>query len=141
MLVYYCYEREIAENVFSLYILCRKDVEALPSFLTNLGISYSLNSKTKLSGPDTLLFNNIEKNIQSGIKHTIPISTSFNILKHLNISPSINYTERWYFEKNKNLVYLGYGYEFQEVNYLPSKHFDIRCNAIITNKSIKVFEL
>ena len=46
-----------------------------------------------------------------------------------------------FFEKNKNLVYLGYGYEFQEVNYLPSEHFDLRCNAIITNKSIKVFEL
>ena len=46
-----------------------------------------------------------------------------------------------FFEKNQNLVYLGYGYEFQEVNYLPSEHFDLRCNAIITNKSIKVFEL
>ena len=46
-----------------------------------------------------------------------------------------------FFEKNKNLVYLGYGYEFQEVNYLTSEHFDLRCNAIITDKSIKVFKL
>ena len=45
-----------------------------------------------------------------------------------------------FFEKNKNLVYLGYGYEFQEVNYLPSEHFDLRCNTIITNESIKVFK-
>ena len=45
-----------------------------------------------------------------------------------------------FFEKNKDLVYLGYGYEFQEVNYLPSEHFDLRCNTIITNESIKVFK-
>ena len=43
--------------------------------------------------------------------------------------------------KNKNLFYLGYGYEFQEVNYMPSESFDMRCNAIITDKSIKVFKL
>ena len=46
-----------------------------------------------------------------------------------------------FFEKNKNLIYLGYGYEFQEVNYLPFEQFDLRYNAIITNKSIKVFKL
>ena len=45
-----------------------------------------------------------------------------------------------FFEKNKNLFYLGYGYEFQEVNYLPSEQFDLRCNTIITNESIKVFK-
>ena len=45
-----------------------------------------------------------------------------------------------FFEKNRNLVYLGYGYEFQEVDYIPSEHFDLRCNTIITNESIKVFK-
>ena len=45
-----------------------------------------------------------------------------------------------FFEKNKSLFYLGYGYEFQEVNYIPSEHFDLRCNTIITNESIKVFK-
>ena len=45
-----------------------------------------------------------------------------------------------FFEKNKNLVYLGYGYEYQEVNYLPSERFDLRYNTIITDKSIKVFK-
>ena len=45
-----------------------------------------------------------------------------------------------FFEKNKNIVYSGYGYEFQEVDYLPSEHFDLRCDTIITNESIKVFK-
>ena len=46
-----------------------------------------------------------------------------------------------FFEKNKNLFYLGYGFEFQEVDYLPTEHFDMKCNTIITDKSIKVFKL
>ena len=46
-----------------------------------------------------------------------------------------------FYEKNKDLVYIGYGYDFQEVSFLPSEHFDLQCNAIITNKSIKVIKL
>ena len=68
----------------------------------NLGISYNLNTKNTLSGPDSLILKDISQNIKSGVKHTIPISTSFNILKHLNINPSINYNERWYFKKTIN---------------------------------------
>ena len=73
------------------------------SFLNNLGLSYTLNSKSRLNRPDSLIFNNIINNLQTGVRHNIPISTSFNILKYFNISPSINYTERWYFKKiNQN---------------------------------------
>ena len=70
------------------------------SFLSNLGYSYSLNSRTQLRGADSLLFKNVGKKINSAIKHYIPISTSFSIFKNINISPSFNYTERWYFKKN-----------------------------------------
>lgn len=69
------------------------------NLINNLGFSYNMNSKNKLSAPDSLLFNNLNKNIRSGFKHSLPISTSFNILKHINISPSLQYNERWYFQK------------------------------------------
>ena len=39
------------------------------------------------------------KNSKKGFKHSIPISTSVKLLKYFTLSPSINYTERWYFEK------------------------------------------
>lgn len=31
-----------------------------------------------------------------GARHSIPIATSFNVLKYLTVSPSFNYTEVWY---------------------------------------------
>ena len=34
-----------------------------------------------------------------GFDHRLPVSASFNVLKYLNITPSINYHERWYFRK------------------------------------------
>lgn len=42
------------------------------------------------------------KNSRKGIRHTIPLSTSFKTLKHFTASPSFNYEELWYFE---NLVW------------------------------------
>ena len=39
------------------------------------------------------------QNASNGMKHTIPISTSFKFLKHFTVSPSASYTELWYFKK------------------------------------------
>ena len=46
-----------------------------------------------------------------------------------------------FFEKNRDLTYLGYGYDFQEVSSLPVESFDIKLDAIITNKSINIMKL
>jgi len=43
--------------------------------------------------------NSILDRSKIGGKHTIPISTSFNLLKYFTVSPSINYNEIWYFKK------------------------------------------
>lgn len=36
-----------------------------------------------------------------GAKHSIPISTSFNVLKHFQVSPSFNYEEYWFLKRLK----------------------------------------
>ena len=41
----------------------------------------------------------ISKRTETGIRHTIPISTSFNVLKFITASPSFNYEEIWYLNK------------------------------------------
>ena len=41
----------------------------------------------------------ILKRTETGIRHTIPISTSFNVLKFITASPSFNYEEIWYLNK------------------------------------------
>lgn len=48
---------------------------------------------------DMLMKSSLIKDWKNGMKHSIPISASFNILKYINVTPSLNYTERWYTNK------------------------------------------
>ncbi len=44
-------------------------------------------------------FSSLFENGKKGIRHTVPIGYSFKALRFFTISPSINYEEKWYFEK------------------------------------------
>ncbi|MDR1742727.1 MAG: LPS-assembly protein LptD [Dysgonamonadaceae bacterium] len=43
-----------------------------------------------------LAHSNLIKDWQNGIKHNIPVNATFNLLNYIQITPSFNYTERWY---------------------------------------------
>lgn len=36
------------------------------------------------------------KDWRNGVKHSVPVSATFNALSYINITPSLSYTERWY---------------------------------------------
>ena len=67
-----------------------------------ISIKYSMNTKNTISTSDSLLFtrNSLTK-FKNGMKHNIPISTSIKILNHFNLTPSFNFTERWYLNQIK----------------------------------------
>ncbi len=48
---------------------------------------------------DELFTEDMVKKMKNGVQHSIPISTSFNLLKYINITPNANYNEKWYFSK------------------------------------------
>jgi hypothetical protein len=57
-------------------------------------ISNSISTKE-----DKLLKSSLIKDWRNGMKHSIPISASFSLFNYINITPSFNYTERWYTNK------------------------------------------
>lgn len=59
-----------------------------PDFWKNFGDHWK-NAQTDQSQAQPLSFD-------------IPLSTSFNVLKHFNLSPTINYTEQWFFNKRNH---------------------------------------
>ena len=63
-------------------------------------MSYTTNAKNQIETTDSLLFTQetFDK-MKYGIKHTIPVSSSFKIFKYFNVNPATNYTERWYFNR------------------------------------------
>lgn len=71
-------------------------------FYEDIGISYTLDFRNTLRTKEQDLFTEQSlENMENGVRHTIPLSTSFKILKHFTLSPSVNYSETWYFESIK----------------------------------------
>ena len=83
-----------------------KSIKNGDSWYEKIGISYNMNTKNEISIADSLLFKSqsLDK-FRNGIRHTIPISMSTKFLKYFNLTPKINFTERWYLsqiDKNWN---------------------------------------
>lgn len=87
-------------------------------FLQNLNVRYSMNGTNQITNDlgkiaidengmpkDSIApftFENLPvffRNAKRGIRHNIPLSTSFKALKFLTLSPGLNFDDRWYFEK------------------------------------------
>ncbi len=62
-----------------------------------IGVSYSMDMQNTINTKENkLMGSSLTKDWQNGIKHSIPVSTSFKALKYITVSPSVNYNERWY---------------------------------------------
>jgi lipopolysaccharide assembly outer membrane protein LptD (OstA) len=98
---------EVAFNVSRIYPFKRKAI-GKQRFYEKIGISYSLNTKNEVTAGDSLFSMNnlgsLSDKFQNGMKHSIPISTSFKVLKHFTVNPTFNYSEVWYLKSiNKSL--------------------------------------
>ena len=75
-----------------------------PSWYEKIGFSYSVQARNSITATDTTIFTREALNdAQYGVKHTIPLSTQFTILKYFQVSPNVNYNERWYFNTTRRV--------------------------------------
>jgi LptD protein len=140
----------IAVNMTNQYPFQRKDGRTTP--LDNFSIGYKMTASNRITNNlgrvsseadhDSIAPFNFEnlpvflKNARKGIRHTIPISTSNKFLRYFTISPSINYDERWYFEKldwrydtinNKSVLVADTTHQFNRIaNYSVSAGLSTR---------------
>jgi len=69
-----------------------------PRWYEDITINYSMNARNDLRVADSLLFRpETLRQFRSGVRHTIPVSHSFRLLRHINVSNSLNYSMNWYF--------------------------------------------
>lgn len=63
-------------------------------------LSYSGQFSNSLTAKQNQFFKkSLIKDWRNGMKHNIPISATFNVLKYINVTPSINFTDRMYTNK------------------------------------------
>lgn len=84
-------------NVNRLYPFKSKNSSGPEKWYQKIGMSYSFDMQNSINTKEYELFNsNLTQDWQNGVKHSIPVSTSFKALKFITVSPSFNYNERWY---------------------------------------------
>lgn len=80
-----------------IYPLKRKNPIGPERWYEKISMSYSGTLANSIETKENLLLtSSFTKDWRNGMRHSIPVSASFNALKYVNISPSFNYTERWY---------------------------------------------
>lgn len=96
---------QINLSLSRIYPLKRKNKIGKDRWYEKIGMSYTGTLSNSVSDKQTAIMNNDPSvDWRSGMRHSIPLSTSFNVLKNINISPSVSYTERWYGESIKKYV-------------------------------------
>lgn len=64
-----------------------------------IGISATANARNDINTYDSLLFRNETlTQMKNGLRFTLPISTSFNLFKYFNLTPTINTSSNVYFQ-------------------------------------------
>lgn len=80
-----------------IYPFKRKNAVGAERWYEKISMSYSGEFRNSILTKENEFFkSNIIKDWQNGIRHSIPISATFSLFDVIQISPSFNYTERWY---------------------------------------------
>tara|TARA_Y100000589_G_scaffold332344_1_gene392034 strand:- start:5197 stop:7527 length:2331 start_codon:yes stop_codon:yes gene_type:complete len=100
---------EVALTATRVFPFKRKQNIGQPKWYEKIGVSYTMNAKNEINIADSLLVINDLENVfyrysKNGIKHNIPISTSLKLMKYFTLTPSVNYTELWYFNSINKTV-------------------------------------
>ena len=78
----------------------RKKMAGKERWYEKIGMSYSGTLTNSINTKENLLFkSSLVKDWRNGMRHQIPISASFPVLKYINITPSLSFTDRMYSKK------------------------------------------
>ena len=90
---------EISFNVNRFYPFRKKGKVGADKWYENISVNYTMNAVNQIDTYDSLLFKpGFEKDMRNGIKHSVPISSTIKVLKYLNLTNSVNITDRMYFQ-------------------------------------------
>lgn len=90
----------ISFNVSKFNPLKRKVKVGADRWYEKISMSYSAKVTNSVQATESDIFSRQTlENMRNGIQHTIPVQAQFNLFNYINITPNINYTERWYFKR------------------------------------------
>ncbi|MDE7119889.1 MAG: LPS-assembly protein LptD, partial [Muribaculaceae bacterium] len=83
-----------------VYPFKRKQRVGAEKWYEKIRMSYSGQLQNSLTArQDEFLHKSLVKDWRNGMKHNIPVSATFSVFKYINVTPSINLTDRMYTQK------------------------------------------
>ncbi len=83
-----------------LFPFKRKKAAGEERWYEKISIQYTGRFTNSIKTKDDQLFkSNLIKDWENAMQHNIPISATFTLFKYFNLTPTFNYTERWYTQK------------------------------------------
>ncbi len=87
----------LSVNMSRIYPFKRKNAVGDERWYEKISMSYSGEFRNSITTKeDRFLKANLVRDWTNGMRHNIPVSATFSLFDFIQLSPSINYTERWY---------------------------------------------
>ena len=87
----------LSMNMSRIYPFKRKDAVGEERWYEKISMSYSGEFRNSITTKEVkFLKANLVRDWTNGMRHNIPVSATFSLFDFIQVSPSINYTERWY---------------------------------------------
>lgn len=88
----------------SIYPFRFKEHPGSAKWYEKINTTYNLQFANSLTSNDSLFYNKeqyradtLKKYLRNGLQHSIPLSTSFNLLKYFNVATGVTFNQRFYF--------------------------------------------
>ncbi|BDS13242.1 putative LPS assembly protein LptD [Aureispira anguillae] len=100
---------QLGLNMNQVFPFKRKNVSGKQRWYERIGFSYGLNASNTITTTDTAIFKvgGLEEAIQNmnySVTHSPRLNFSFKLFKVINVQPSVNYTQQWFFYRNRQYL-------------------------------------
>ncbi len=87
-------------NVSRVYPFKRKEKVGKDRWYEKISLQYTGKLTNSVQTTEGEIFSKETlKNMRNGVEHSLPVSASFNLFNYINLTPSFNYNEKWYFKR------------------------------------------
>lgn len=84
-------------NLSRIYPFKKKKAAGQEKWYEKISFTYSGSLSNSITAKESeFMQKSLVKDWRNGMRHSIPVSATFQILRNINVTPSFNYTSRWY---------------------------------------------
>lgn len=119
----------------------RKNAKGAERWYEKIRMSYSGQFQNSLTArQDQFLQKSLVRDWRNGIKHSLPVSATFSVLKYINVSPSLSFNDRMYTSKIERMWNPNAMAEVQDTVYGFYNLFDFNASVSLNTKLYGFFK-